>query len=139
MLGRSRSLRQNLVIQEETLDRGVLPLLLKSLGGDTSCPDNPQQALHLLEERQFDVVLTDINFSMLNGIELIASVRRSKGPNAQTPILVVTTDDCAETRRSAISAGADGYLIKPIYRATLQQEVMNAVARRRILSARDQR
>lgn len=139
MLGHSRSLRQNLVIQEETLDRGVLPLLLKSLGVDASCPDTPQQAAHLLAERRFDVVLTDINFSMLSGIELIDRVRRGKGPNAQTPIVVVTTDDSDETRRSAISVGADGYIIKPVYRGTLQQEIMNAVARRRLLCARGQR
>ncbi|TQV70266.1 response regulator [Denitrobaculum tricleocarpae] len=135
MLGRSRSLQQNLVIQEETLDHGVLPMLLKSLGGDASCPDSPQHAVQLLQERQFDVVLTDLNFLNLSGIELIDAVRKGEGPNAQTPILVVTTDDCEETRKAALSAGADGYLIKPVLRTTLQQEIVNAVARREALSA----
>lgn len=133
MLGRSRTVRQNLVIQEETLDHGVLPMLLKSLGGNVSCPDNPQQAVQLLQERQFDIVLTDLNFSTLSGIELIEDIRKGEGPNAQTPIVVVTTDDSQQTSRTALSAGADGYLIKPISRASLQQEIINAVARRMTL------
>ncbi len=133
MLGRSRTVRQNLVIQEETLDHRVLPMLLKSLGGSVSCPDNPQHAVQLLQERQFDVVLTDLNFSTLNGIELIEDIRKGEGPNAQTPIVVVTTDDSQQTRRTALSAGADGYLIKPIGRVSLQQEIINAVARRTTL------
>jgi len=92
--------------------------------------DNPQQAVQLLQERQFDIVLTDLNFSTLNGIELIEDIRKGEGLNAQTPIVVVTTDDSQQTRRTALSAGADGYLIKPISRASLQQEIINAVAQR---------
>lgn len=134
-----RAARQTLVIQEETIDRGVLPMLMKSLGECTSCPDSPQHAVQLLGQRQFDVVLTEINFLTVSGIELIDAVRKGTGPNAETPILIVTSDDCDETRRQAISAGADGYLIKPIARATLEDEITKAVIRRVALICGTQR
>lgn len=133
MLGRWRAAQQNLVIQSSPIDREVLTVVLRTFGIDTDCPKTASQALRLVLERRFDMILTETRWSSICAIDLIEDIRRGDGPNAHTPIIVVTTNDCLETRRRAILAGADGYLVKPVVRAVLKHELLSAIARRSAL------
>ena len=61
----------------------------------------------------FDLILTDINMPLLDGLKLVGLVR-SAGAHRATPVLVITTESAEEDRRRAEVLGANGYLTKPV-------------------------
>jgi two-component system chemotaxis response regulator CheY len=61
----------------------------------------------------FDVVLTDINMPLLDGLKLVALVRAG-GAHRRVPLVVITTEGAEADRRRAMSLGANAYLVKPV-------------------------
>jgi len=70
-------------------------------------------ALRKLASATFDVVLTDINMPLLDGLKLVALLR-APGPHQRTPVVVITTEGAEADRRRAMSLGANAYLVKPV-------------------------
>jgi two-component system chemotaxis response regulator CheY len=71
------------------------------------------EALKKFTHAPFDIVLTDINMPMMDGLKLISHIRN--GPdNGQVPIVVITTESAEEDRQRAIALGASAYLVKPV-------------------------
>lgn len=66
-----------------------------------------------LASATFDVVLTDINMPLLDGLKLVALLRTS-GSHQLTPVVVITTEGADADRRRAMSLGANAYLVKPV-------------------------
>jgi two-component system response regulator YesN len=71
---------------------------------------NGQQALELLRERHFALVLTDIRMPTMNGLDLIA---RMKGV-ADCPVVILSGYDDFEYARQGLKLGAKEYLLKPV-------------------------
>lgn len=78
-----------------------------------------------LKVREFcpDVIVMDINMPECNGIEL-ATMLRQEAETACIPIVFLTSDTDQGTRRNAMAAGADDYLLKPVQRHPLVQAVI---------------
>jgi len=76
---------------------------------------NGLEALMMMKERRFDVVLMDIHMPGLDGYQTIQSMRdwEKQTGNARTPIVVLSSDDLDTQMRSA-QAGSSGYLRKPL-------------------------
>ncbi len=70
----------------------------------------------------FQIVLTDINMPVMDGLKLI-SLMRSGGLHQRIPIVVITTEGAEVDRRRAMVLGADIYLVKPVQ----SQQVIGAV------------
>jgi two-component system chemotaxis response regulator CheY len=66
-----------------------------------------------LAASRFDVVLTDVNMPILDGLKLVAMVRAG-GVHQATPIVVITTEGAEADRNRAMSLGATAYLVKPV-------------------------
>ncbi len=66
-----------------------------------------------LNAAAFDILLTDINMPLLDGLKLVALVRGG-GPHRRIPIVVVTTEGAEADRRRAMTLGASAYLAKPV-------------------------
>jgi two-component system chemotaxis response regulator CheY len=66
-----------------------------------------------LASTRFDVVLTDVNMPILDGLKLVSLVR-SGGVHQATPIVVITTEGAEADRSRAMSLGATAYLVKPV-------------------------
>jgi two-component system chemotaxis response regulator CheY len=62
---------------------------------------------------RFDVVLTDVNMPILDGLKLVSMVR-SGGPHQATPVVVITTEGAEADRQRAMKLGATAYLVKPV-------------------------
>lgn len=60
-----------------------------------------------------NLVITDLNMAAMNGIELIRAMRQMPGTRF-TPILMLTTESAMEKRQEARSAGATGWIVKPV-------------------------
>ncbi len=62
---------------------------------------------------KFDVVLTDVNMPILDGLKLVSMVR-SGGAHQATPVVVITTEGAEADRQRAMRLGATAYLVKPV-------------------------
>ncbi len=71
------------------------------------------EALKKFSQGRFDIVLTDINMPVLDGLKLISHLRSDEA-NAHVPIIVITTESAEEDRERALKLGANAYLVKPV-------------------------
>jgi len=69
--------------------------------------------LRLLATRTFDLIITDINMPVMDGLKLIKRVR-SDTKHKEVPIVVITTEAASEDRERAMALGANAYITKPI-------------------------
>jgi two-component system chemotaxis response regulator CheY len=71
-----------------------------------------KQALDLAQKESFDLVLTDVNMPIMDGITLTKELRALPAYRF-TPILVLTTEAGADMKQQGRAAGATGWLVKP--------------------------
>ncbi len=81
-------------------------------------------ALKQLSSEKYDLLLTDINMPMMDGLKLVGLVRNDVGYK-KLPIIVVTTEGSNVTRERALGIGANEYLTKPLQTANLIAVVRN--------------
>ncbi|CAM3867153.1 response regulator [Corallococcus sp. ZKHCc1 1396] len=67
----------------------------------------------LTTQGRFDLVLTDINMPLMDGLKLISHIRQAP-EHRGVPIVVVTTEGAAADRARAMALGASAYLVKPV-------------------------
>lgn len=83
-------------------------------GFESTKADSAEAALqHLDGGLRPDLIITDLNMPGMNGIELIGKIRAMRSFRF-TPILLLTTESRQSKREDARSAGATGWLTKPV-------------------------
>jgi two-component system chemotaxis response regulator CheY len=80
------------------------------------------EALKKFQASSFDIVLTDINMPLMDGLKLTAHIRSGKR-NSEVPIVIISTESAESDRARALTLGADAYLVKPVQ----AQEVLRTV------------
>jgi two-component system chemotaxis response regulator CheY len=75
--------------------------------------DDGVDGLRKLATGKFDIILTDINMPMMDGLKLVKRVR-SDPTHKNVPIVVITTEGSNEDRQRALQLGANAYITKPI-------------------------
>jgi two-component system, chemotaxis family, chemotaxis protein CheY len=75
--------------------------------------DNGISALKELASARFDLVVTDINMPMMDGLKLVQRIRMDK-IHKDIPIIIITTEGSNEDRQRAMALGASAYITKPI-------------------------
>ena len=90
--------------------------------GDIVCVEagDGAEAIKKFQASHFDIVLTDINMPVLDGLKLTAHLRST---HPDLPIVIITTESAEEDRERALKLGASAYLIKPVK----AQEVLDTV------------
>jgi CheY-like chemotaxis protein len=73
------------------------------------------QALELLKEQIFDLILLDILMPEMDGLEATRRIRHEVAPEAQPRIVAMTASAMQEDRERCLAAGMDDYISKPIY------------------------
>ena len=75
--------------------------------------DDGVDALKKLSQQRYDILITDINMPMLDGLKLVSMVRKDE-VHKDIPIVIITTEGAQEDRQRALSLGANAYITKPI-------------------------
>ena len=75
--------------------------------------DDGVDALKKLSQQHFDILITDINMPMMDGLKLITALRQG-AVKPDVPIVVITTESADADRERAMTLGASAYLIKPV-------------------------
>ena len=103
-----------LVVDDSVTMVMSLKSTLSMSGFQVETANNGQQALDKLKAGvKPDLILTDINMPVMGGLELIGKVRAMPGLKF-VPILTLTTESDATKREAGRSAGATGWIVKPV-------------------------
>ena len=103
-----------LVVEDSPTMRQLIVFALKRIRGFQIVEANDGvDGLKKLSAQKFDLILTDINMPIMDGLKLVSMVRND--PNyKETPIIVITTEGATEDRERALALGANEYITKPI-------------------------
>ena len=124
-------MKQILLLEDdEALGRGIGMALETPECAVTRCTAL-REAEALLLEREFDLLILDINLPDGSGLALLKTLRRS---GKRTPVILLTANDLELDEVTGLEAGADDYITKPFSLAVLRARV-NAQLRRAVPAA----
>ena len=115
-----------LVVEDHPVNRMILEAWMGSAGHVSATAENGQIALEAAAGQRFDLIIMDVNMPVMDGLTATRAIRAGDGPNAETPIVVLSASARIEDHEAGLEAGADAYLNKPIDFAALAM-VMNRV------------
>lgn len=129
-------LRPNiLVVDDEPSIREFLEIMLKREKMQVSTAENGRAALQILENQDFDVIISDIQMPEMSGVELLAKVKE-KDPS--TLMMMVTAFASTESAVEAMKLGAFDYLTKPFKIDDVKIRIQKALENR-VLVAENKR
>ncbi|ADO73366.1 response regulator [Stigmatella aurantiaca] len=103
-----------LVIDDSLAMRRSLMHALQRLGGVVCTEaEDGAEGLKKFTQGEFDLILTDINMPLMDGLKLISHIRQT-AENRKVPIVVITTEGAVADRERAMALGASAYLVKPV-------------------------
>lgn len=117
-----------LVVEDDDIAADYLCVLLDELGCSASVATDGEQALGILRKSRFDIMLTDWMMPKMDGVELIRQAREALQHYLHVVLLTAPGEE--RTMRTALEAGADDFLYKPISPTQLQLGLATA---RRVL------
>ena len=119
-----------LLVEDEYINRTLAVSLLEREGWVVTVAENGVQALQILEEGAFDVVLMDIQMPEMNGYEATGAIR-NREVGRHLPIIAMTAYAVKGDREKCLAAGMDGYISKPIRPERLRGEIEAVLRRQR--------
>jgi two-component system chemotaxis response regulator CheY len=103
-----------LVVEDSPMMRQLLTFALARVKGlMVTEADDGVDALRKLAVAKFDIIITDINMPIMDGLKLVNRVRTDPS-HKDTPIIVITTEGGEQDRQRALALGANAYVTKPI-------------------------
>ncbi len=112
-----------LVVDDFSTMRRIIKNLLKDLGfTNIQEADDGNTALPMLQQGDFNFVVTDWNMPGMQGIDLLRAIR-SNDKLKHLPVLMVTAEAKKEQIVAAAQAGVNGYVVKPFTAATLKEKL----------------
>ncbi len=114
-----------LVIDDSESTRRLVRTVLEDLSEDIMVHEasNGLEALKVLPQENFSLIITDINMPDVNGLEFINFVRKT-AQFKDIPIIIISTERTEEDVKRGLSLGADAYLTKPFSPEDIQEKVI---------------
>ncbi len=108
-----------LIVEDSPTMRQLISFALKRVhGAKIMEATDGIDALKKLSAQKFDLVLTDINMPIMDGLKLVSLIR-GNDQHKDMPIIIITTEGADEDRKKGLALGANAYLSKPIQTAEL--------------------
>jgi len=112
-----------LIVDDYSTMRRIVKNLLNDLGfTNTTEADDGRSAWPMLQNGDFDFVVTDWNMPGMTGIDLLKAIR-GEPRLAKLPVLMVTAEAQRDQIIAAAQAGVNGYIIKPFTAVTLKEKI----------------
>ena len=108
--------RSVLIVDDDDTLRATLKKILVKAGYEAQTARNGHEAVSVVAERGWDLVLADIRMPRKDGLSLLDEIRELR-PDCK--VIIMTAYGTDDTRREAMSRGACAYLDKPVSRAEL--------------------
>lgn len=100
-----------LIAEDDSELRTLFSYVLTKHGYGVTGVTNGEEALDALESNYYDLIISDIMMPVMDGYELVSSLRSS---GVTTPVLMITAKDAFDDMRLGFVSGTDDYMVKPI-------------------------
>lgn len=100
-----------LVVEDDNELRQLFRRVLEKNGYEALEACDGQQALDVLEDQFIDLIISDIMMPVMDGYELVRSLREAE---IQIPVLMITAKDAFDDMRRGFLSGSDDYMVKPV-------------------------
>jgi DNA-binding NtrC family response regulator len=122
---------QILVIDDDPSNREAISLLLINTGYQVQSAASGEEALELLQNNSFDVILTDLFLPGISGIDILKKVKEDAPASS---VILITGKASAETAVEAMKSGAFDYLTKPLHFERLKVVIAKSLEKTQLLS-----
>lgn len=113
-----------LIAEDNPVNVFVLKQFLHKWEAQTEVAVNGEEALKLLEQRHFDLVLMDVHMPVKDGIETTKAIRSSTHEWCNIPIIAITASYEENVREEVILCGMNDYVMKPFVPEALQEKLL---------------
>jgi len=100
-----------LIAEDDAELRSLFTHVLMRNGYDITGVDNGLKALEALHAEYFDLIISDIMMPVMDGYELVRTLREQ---GVTIPVLMITAKDAFDDMRMGFSSGTDDYMVKPV-------------------------
>lgn len=112
-----------LVVEDNDTNRRVLTTLLSRYGYRTACVTNGQEAVELLQRKDFDLVLMDLRMPVMDGLTATRQIRKSLARDRQPRIVALTAHVVKGEQEKCRLSGMDDFLPKPLSPEHLREAI----------------
>ncbi len=120
---------QILVAEDNAVNQRVLVGILERAGHRVRVVDDGEQALDVLENERFDVIIMDLNMPELGGLDAARAYRFMDPGAIQVPIIMLSADVTSEAMKECEDAGIDAFLPKPVEARRLLDTIASLIAK----------
>jgi two-component system sensor histidine kinase RpfC len=121
---------QILVAEDNAVNQRVIVGILERAGHKVRVVGDGEQALDVLENEQYDLIIMDLNMPELGGLDAARAYRFMDPGASQVPIIMLSADVTSEAMKECADAGIDAFLPKPVEARRLLDTIANLVAKR---------
>ncbi len=105
-----------LIVEDNPINSTILKALLDNYNFKVTVKKNGKEAIDLLEQETFDVILMDCQMPIMNGYEAAKEIKKRTKSNKlkECPVIALTANATIEDKKKCFQAGMDDFLVKPI-------------------------
>ena len=111
------------IADNNEITRLQLKAQLESRSDDITLAENGKQALPLLQQNKYQLILLDLQMQCFDSLELLSQIKQADCINNNTPVIAITANTQSHQRKRLIEAGFDDCLIKPILLEQLDKKL----------------
>lgn len=119
-----------LVAEDNLTNQRVIRGILERAGHRVRLASNGEEALDILENERFDVIVMDLNMPELGGLDAVRAYRFIDPEGGQVPVIMLSADVTPEAMKECKEAGVDAFLPKPVEARRLLDEIAGLLAKR---------
>ncbi|MDB6063531.1 MAG: signal transduction histidine kinase [Verrucomicrobiaceae bacterium] len=113
-----------LIVEDNAINQMVVCNMLESMGLQVKSANNGIEALEILEQHPFDLILMDCQMPEMDGYQTTQRIRRDERQALATiPIVALTANAMIEDRERCLAAGMNDYLSKPVTMQILREKM----------------
>ena len=128
---RSEKATRVLIVEDNPINSEVALNFIKQFGHEVACVENGREAIDLLENESFDIVLMDVQMPEMSGLEATSIIRKREEETGKHQwIIALTAQAMKGDREECLAIGMDDYVTKPIKRENLQSALERAMFRK---------
>ncbi len=120
-----------LAAEDNPINQRVLAAVLENFGVSPTFAGNGREALDMLGDAPFDLVLMDVMMPVMDGVEAVRRLRAESGSHSMLPVIALTANAMQGDREKYIAAGMDDFVPKPIDPAALLTAIKRALTQSR--------
>jgi len=118
---------QVLLVEDNQINAMLARQVLENEGFMVTHVVNGEEAVTMVQEKSFDVVLMDIQMPVMNGLDATMAIRKLDSPVSTIPVVAMTANSLYGEMQNCFNAGMTGYVSKPFKPDNLFAAIFNAV------------